>query len=58
MIQEVQLPRCEYCDDTGHVHDRIGEWRGVCGCSVGKSVWAPKDQQKEHDLLNLTSSSD
>ena len=33
--------RCEYCDGTGDVHDRTGEWRGVCNCEAGKRLAAP-----------------
>jgi len=33
--------RCEYCDGTGDVHDRAGEWRGVCNCEAGKRFAAP-----------------
>jgi hypothetical protein len=33
--------RCEYCDGTGDVHDRTGEWRGVCNCEAGRCCKAP-----------------
>ncbi|VVE47621.1 hypothetical protein PCO31111_04525 [Pandoraea communis] len=32
---------CEYCDDTGDVHDRTGEWRGTCTCPAGVAISSP-----------------
>lgn len=39
-----QVPHkpCEYCDDTGDVHGRDGEWRGVCSCPAGQQFRAPQ----------------
>jgi hypothetical protein len=39
--------RCEYCDGTGDVHDRTGEWRGVCNCEAGKRLAAPAQPAPE-----------
>jgi hypothetical protein len=41
--------RCEYCDGTGDVHDKTGEWRGVCNCEAGKRLAAPV-QEPDDDL--------
>ena len=32
---------CEYCNDTGDVHDRTGEWRGTCTCPAGAAISSP-----------------
>lgn len=32
--------RCKNCDDTGHVHDQTGEWRGICKCEAGQAIEA------------------
>jgi len=34
----VSRRRCEYCDDTGDVHDQLGEWRGQCNCGAATDV--------------------
>lgn len=39
MVQAAPEPeRCKSCDDTGHVTDQIGEWRGVCNCPAGDAI--------------------
>jgi hypothetical protein len=35
---EADAARCEYCDDTGDVHDATGVWRGICTCPVGQAM--------------------
>lgn len=34
----VSRQHCEYCDDTGDVHDQTGEWRGQCNCGAENDV--------------------
>lgn len=34
---------CPYCDGTGDVHSRTGEWRGVCSCEAGKVLQGETD---------------
>lgn len=34
--------RCAYCDDTGDVHGRDGEWRGACVCTAGRRLALPR----------------
>lgn len=38
--QQATPERCKSCDDTGHVHDQIGEWRGVRNCPAGDAIRA------------------
>ena len=35
---EAPEQRCPNCDDTGHVHDQTGEWRGRCKCPAGQQA--------------------
>lgn len=46
--------RCRNCDDTGDVHGRDGEWRGVCWCPAGKALKAPQPSAPEQALQVLT----